>query len=140
MNNLLPLLDESLLSPYNPVSEGNDGSTKWLTKNFNEICKDIKEAILVLRIQAQGIIDLEKDILILAVATDAIDFLATVSDIGTSVIDWLEETYPKIKIASSIPEFNDMDQGNSVFYLYALMLRDGGITINPKAIVRFTGV
>ena len=61
----------------------------------------------------------------LAISTEDVDYLTTVSDFGISVTDWLKQAYPKCRIISA-PELNNANGGADVFYLYAETVMDSG--------------
>ena len=65
----------------------------------------------------------------IAIATDAVDYLTVVSDFGISVREWLSESYPKTRIVSA-PELNDANGGANVFYMYAETVDDSGTDDN----------
>jgi Uncharacterized protein conserved in bacteria (DUF2184) len=126
-NNTYGFLNDPGLNAYTEVAEGAASSTLWSHKTFLEIQKDILTAIVTLRTQSEDIIDPEKVDLTLAVATDAVDYLATTSDFGISVRDWLRQAYPRIRVVSA-PQLNDADTVDdvayNVFYLYADKIQD----------------
>lgn len=113
------LLNDPGLSNYVTVAAtGTGSSTLWSTKNFLQIVADLRAAIVLLRTQSQDNIDPKKLALTLLIATDAVDYLSVTSDFGYSVQEWLDETYPKIRVVSA-PELNTANAGAGVFYLYA---------------------
>lgn len=113
------LLNDPGLANYITVAAtGTGGSTLWSSKTFLEIVADLRAAIVQLRTQSQDNIDPKKLALTLLIATDAVDYLSVTSDFGYSVQEWLDETYPKIRVVSA-PELNTANAGAGVFYLYA---------------------
>lgn len=92
----------------------------WNSANgtFQSITGDIRMAIVQLRTQSQDQIDPKKVKLTLALPMDKVDLLSITTDFGVSVSDWLEQTYPNIRVESA-PELNAANGGADVFYLYA---------------------
>lgn len=103
------------------------GNTTWAQKTYLQIIGDIITAVAALRQKSQGRIDPKKVNLTLAVADEAVDYLAKVSDYGNSVMDWMKDTYPKMRVVSA-PELTDANGGASVFYLYADRVGPDGST------------
>lgn len=122
-NNTYGFLNDPGLLNYTIVAEGVSTSTNWSQKTFLEIQRDILTAVQTLRTQSQDIIDPEKVDLTLAVATDAVDYLATTSDFGISVRDWMRQAYPRIRVVSA-PQLNNAHSSENVFYLYADRIAD----------------
>ena len=122
-NNTYGFLNDPGLLPYTIVATGASSSTHWSTKSFLEIQRDILTAVQTLRTQSQDTIDPEKVNLTLAVSTDAVDYLATTSDFGISVRDWMKNAYPRIRVVSA-PQLNDAHSSENVFYLYADKVED----------------
>lgn len=121
-NNTYGFLNDPGLNAYTQVATGVAGYT-WSVKTFLEIQRDILTAIQALRTQSQDIIDPEKVDLTLAVATDSVDYLATTSDFGISVREWLRQAYPRVRVVSA-PELNNAHSSENVFYLYADKIQD----------------
>lgn len=106
------------------VGVANPGSgTTWATKTFLQITADIRTAIAALLASTQEVVDVENDPLVLAIATNAVVYLTTTSDLGYSVRKWMKETYPNIRIESA-PELSTANGGAGVFYLYAEKVND----------------
>ncbi len=61
--------------------------------------------------------------MVLALPTDAVDYLTVTSDFGISVRDWLTQTYKKVRIVSA-PQLNNANGGANVFYLFAESVND----------------
>jgi hypothetical protein len=122
-NNTYGFLNDPNLSNYVTVPNGASGYPQWSTKTFLEICKDIRTAIVAIRTNSQDTIDPEKVDLTLAVATDAVDWLSTVSDFGISVREWLNEAYSRVRVESA-PQLNNANSSANVFYLYADAISD----------------
>lgn len=116
-------LNDPNLSNYQTVANGASTSPLWSTKTFLEIQRDILTAIVAIRNNSQDTIDPEKVDLTLAVATAAVDYLATPSDFGISVRSWLREAYPRVRVVSA-PQLNAANSSANVFYLYADAIND----------------
>lgn len=121
-NNTYGLLNDPGLPAYIQVASGV-GGYHWSQKTFLEICLDIRTAVVALRTQSQDTIDPETVNLTLAVATNAVDYLTTVTDFGISVRDWLKQTYPRIRVVSA-PQLNAANASDGVFYLFADSVND----------------
>jgi hypothetical protein len=143
-NNTYGFLNDPNLPAYVPVAAGA-GGTFWSVKTFLEITADIRSWVSALRTQSGDRIDPMRDNLTLALPTDSIDYLTTVSDFGISVMDWLKQTYPKIRPVSA-PELNLASGGSNVAYLFADKINDssddGGQTFIQVVPTKFmvTGV
>src|ERR1700744_882843 len=128
--NTYGFLNDPNLIGYTQVANGVSGRT-WSVKTFLEIQRDILTAVQTLRTQSQDTIDPEMVDLTLAVATGSVDYLATTSDFGVSVRDWLSKAYPRIRVTSA-PQLNNAHASANVFYLFADRIEDdstdGGAT------------
>ena len=124
-NNTYGFLNDPGLPAYVEVATGVAGYT-WSVKTFLEITKDIRTAIVALRTQSQGVIDPGKLKLTLALPTDCVDLLSTVTDFGISVSDWLKQAYPNIRVVNA-PQLNNAYMSDNVFYLYAEEVNDFSI-------------
>ena len=117
-------LNDPGLPAYQTVAAtGTGATTTWSTKTFLQICADIRTAIVTLRTQSQDTIDPETTAMVLALPTDAVDYLTVTSDFGISVRDWLTQTYKKVRIVSA-PQLNNANGGANVFYLFAESVND----------------
>lgn len=121
-NNTYGLLNDPGLPGYTTVATGVAGLT-WKVKTFLEIQRDLLTAISTLRNQSLDQIDPEDIDITLTISTDSVDYLATTSDFGISVREWLRVAYPRIRVTSA-PEFNAANGGASVFYLFADVIND----------------
>lgn len=122
-NRTYGFLNDPSLPNYVNVAAGASASLLWSKKTFLEITADIRTAIVALRTQSQDNIDPETVSLTLALPTNAVDRLSTVSDFGISVRDWLTQTYPKVRVVSA-PQLNTANSSVGVFYLYADAISD----------------
>lgn len=122
-NRTYGFLNDPALIAYTTVATGASGSTLWANKTYLEITKDIRVAMATVRIQSQDTVDPKTTPTTLAISTDAVDYLSTVSEFGNSVQQWLNETYPKCRVVSA-PELNNANGGANVFYLFADRIQD----------------
>lgn len=116
-------LNDPGLPAYVNVPNGASGFPDWARKTFLEIQKDILTSIAALRTQSKDVINPQKVNLTLAVATAAVDQLGKTSDFGISVMEWLKESYPRVRVASA-PELDGANGGANVFYMYADSIQD----------------
>lgn len=104
-------------------------STKWVDKTREQQIADILTALAALRKQSKEVIDPKTTPLTLAVASDAVDYLATPNGTGSAngetTLDWLQKNYPNVTI-ESVYELNGANGGANVFYLYANSVADTG--------------
>lgn len=123
-NRTYGFLNDPGLGAYADVAAGAGSTTFWADKTFLEITADIREMVKSLRVQSGNLIDATKVETTLAVATAAVDYLATTSDFGVSVYDWIAKTYNgKMRIVSA-PELDAANGGENVVYLYADKVMD----------------
>lgn len=131
-NETYGFLNAPELGAYIPVPAGAGGSTLWANKTYLEITNDIRLAMSTLRTQSQDNINPKTEQLTLALPTDSVDYLTVTSDFGNSVQQWLDESYPGVRVVSA-PELNLANGGENVMYLYADSVRDqstdGGATM-----------
>lgn len=116
-------LNDPGLPPYIGVPAGANGTT-WDKKTFAEIVKDILTGLSALRSSSKEVIDPTSTPIILAVASDKVDYLSTPNDLGETAYDWLKENYPNVTVKSLV-ELNDANSAD-VFYLYAESVGDSG--------------
>ncbi len=124
-NRTFGFLNSTDLPAYVNVPNGASGSSLWSMKTFLEIIADLRGAFQSLRTQSLERVDPINDMVTIAIATDAVDYLSVVSDFGVSVKEWLTESYPKSRVTSA-PELNDANGGQNVFYMYAETVADSG--------------
>lgn len=112
-----------LNDPNLPAYVNNPGPA-WSGATFLEITGDIRAAIVGLRTQSKDRIDPKKVPLTLAVASSCVDYLSVTNTLGSqSVMQWLNQTYPNIRVVSA-PELDLANGGANVFYLYADRVAD----------------
>lgn len=124
-NRTYGFLNDTDLPAYTNLPNGAAGGSEFSTKTFLEIVSDLRSAAQTLRTQSQENIDPSSDMITLAIAMSARDYLTTVSDFGNSVNDWIKENYPNWRIESA-PELDGANGGDNVFYLYAENVSDSG--------------
>lgn len=116
-------LNDPQLPAYGTVPAGAGGGTTWASKTYLEITADIRAAMAALQSQSGDNIDPSTTPLVLAVATNAAQFLSITSDFGISVKSWLSE-FANLRIVTA-PELNGANGGANVFYLYPETVQDG---------------
>lgn len=125
-------LNDPNLPAYVNVAAGaatGAGNTKWENKTREEQIKDLLTGLATLRKNSKEVIDPKSTPITLAVASDAVDYLATPggtgSNTGETALDWLQKNYPNVTI-ESVYELNAANGGANVFYLYANTVADTG--------------
>lgn len=101
-DNTYGFLNDPGLPAYITVANGASGFSEWSTKTMLEIINDLLVAFAALRNQTKGIVNPKKMATVLAVPTNAIDYLSTPSDIGYSVLKWLADNYPMVRVQDAI--------------------------------------
>ena len=124
-NRTYGFLNSPQLPAYGTVPAGASTDTEWSGKTFLEIIADLRMAFQAIRTATQEQVDPTSDPTTLAIATDAMDYLSTVSEFGVSVREWMTENYPNCRPVSA-PELNSANGGANVFYLYAETVNDSG--------------
>jgi hypothetical protein len=119
-------LNDPGLASYITVANGASGLPEWSSKTFLEICADIRAGFVQIRTQSKGVINPANVDTVLALPTNAIDYLTVTSDFGISVRQWLRETYPRCRIQDAIQlnTANGSTVGSGAFYLYAERVTD----------------
>lgn len=132
-------LNDPNLPAYTNVAAGVGGLT-WAVKTFVEITADIREAVTALITQSGGRIRPQDTDMVLCLPLGFEQYMGVVSQFGNSVGEWLQSTYPRIRIESA-PELTGANGGANVFYLYAERVEDGstdgGNVIAQMVPVRF---
>lgn len=122
-------LNDPNLPAYIAVAAGAAGTT-WDKKTRNEIVKDLLTALNALRTKSKEVIDPTATPIILAVASDKVDYLSTPAEgtgaaQGETAMDWLKTNYPNVTVKSAV-ELNGANGGADVFYMYAESVGDSG--------------
>lgn len=127
-NRTYGFLNDPNLPAFVTVAVGAGAATEWDTKTVAERVTDIVTAVAALRKQSGSQVDPESMPLKLAVAADVKDLMnesdASFSN-GMTVNEWLTKNYPNITV-ESIPEFDEANGGDSIFYLYAINVAGSG--------------
>ncbi len=123
-NRTYGFLNDPALPAYNTVPNGAGGTSPWAGKTFQEITKDLRVAFAGLRTQSKGRIDPKKTPITVAVALSAVDTLTYTTDFGMSVMDWLNKSYPNVRVESA-PELDAANGGANVAYYFAESVDDG---------------
>lgn len=124
-NRTYGLLNDPGLPAYVNLPNGAGGTPYWSGKTFVEITSDIRLMVSALRTNSKDTIDPATTGMTMAVATKAVDFLTVMNTLGSqSVLQWIQATYPKIRIVSA-PELDDANGGIGVVYLFADRVEDG---------------
>lgn len=118
-NRTYGILNDPALPAYVTVDDGASGDSKWSTKTFLEMTADIRSWMAALRVQSQDQIDPKTMPTTMAMATECIDRMSVMNDLGSqSVTQWLATTYPLCRPISA-PELNGANGGENVAYVYA---------------------
>lgn len=127
-NRTFGFLNDPNLPAFVTVVLGGTGDTEWDTKTVAERVTDIVTAVAALRKQSGSQVDPESMALKLAVSADVKDLMNesdTSFSNGMTVNEWLTKNYPNITV-ESIPEFDEANGGDSIFYLYAINVAGSG--------------
>lgn len=112
------LNDPSLPAASALPATGTGATTTWSTKDYLNICNDLRLMFAALRTQSADRIDPVNDPTTLVVSTDTIDYLSVTSTFGNSVREWLKEAYPKCRVESA-PQMQLAISGQNGLYLFA---------------------
>lgn len=124
-NRTYGMLNDPELPAYVNAPNGAGGQSEWNTKTFLEITADIRSSLEALRVSSGDNIDPSSDAIVMGVAMSAVGALTVTSDFGNSVRQWLNESYPNVRIVS-VPEFDAANGGDNVVYFYADTVADSG--------------
>lgn len=110
-------LNDPNLPAYQQVAGGD-----WTTKGMDGIVTDIRMAVQTLRTRMQDAVDLTKVKITMVLPTARVDNLTVINTYGISVLDWLKDTYPNIRIVSA-PEMSlgsvaGQALAQQVFYMF----------------------
>lgn len=127
-NRTYGLLNDPNLPAFVTLPNGAGGDTTWASKTVAERVTDIVTAVSALRTQSGSQVDPESMALKLGIASSVKDLMnesdSSFSN-GMTVNQWLKKNYPNITV-EAIPEFDDADGGENVFYLYAEAVAGSG--------------
>lgn len=112
------LNDPSLPAASALPATGTGSTTTWSTKDYLNICNDLRLMFAALRTQSADRIDPVNDPTTLVVSTDTVDYLSVTSQFGNSVREWLREAYPKCRVESA-PQMQLAISGQNGLYLFA---------------------
>jgi hypothetical protein len=129
-NRTYGFLNDPALPAYVNFPTGN-----WATATFLQITADLRGMFSSLRTQSGDTIDPKAAQTTLAIASEKVDYLSTVSDFGVSVSQWLRENYPTCRVESA-PELNNANGGADVVYLYAESVDGDGSTDDGRVFVQ----
>ena len=122
------ILNDPSLPAYITVATGAGGNTTFASKTAVEIINDISTALRALEIQAGGNIDPTINAISLEIPL-AFNHFLTRSDgsfnNGMTAMEWLNKNYPTVKVVT-VPQFNEANAGESVFYLKAVSVDNSG--------------
>jgi hypothetical protein len=118
-NKTYGLLNDPSMPAYTAFAQGSAGYTTWATKTFNEITADIRAMMSALRVRSGNNFKPERDASTLALGVSVVDALQTVNQLGgTSVLEWLNKTYPACRVTSAV-QLDGANASANVAYLFA---------------------
>jgi hypothetical protein len=123
-NQTYGFLNDPGLPAYITVANGASGFPQWSTKTYLEIVADIISFIAAIQLQSQDVIDPLRTNITMAVATASYQYLNQVSQFGNSVMEYINTTYPKLRIESA-PQLDGANGGANVAIVYAEEVEDG---------------
>ena len=116
-NKTYGILNDPNLIDYMSVPTGRtSGDTKWATKDYYEIVRDLNTAVAALQKQCGGNFIPSKHAFKIGVALSCDAFLNEVNEHGHSVREFIAHTWPKCETVA-IPEFDNALAGDNVFYV-----------------------
>lgn len=143
-----------LNDPNLPAFMSSASGKKWgdpsmdLTQTWEVIQKDIRAAMVQLRVQSGDNINPEDAKMVLALPTSKIDYLSVTTPFGIPVRAWLEQTYKGLRIESA-PELQGWGKAtgsdtDDCFYLYLEEIdtsvdgsSDGGDVFSQLVVTKF---
>lgn len=130
-NRTFGALNDPNLSSFITVAEGAKGSTEWRDKTFQEIKNDILMAAESLRALSGGRVDPDKDAICFAMSNSVRGYLAQATDFGVTVLQWIKDNYANWRVESAV-EFNEVNGGENIFYLFAETIADDDLSTDDK--------
>lgn len=118
------ILNDPNLPAYQNVAAEN-GQTTWAQKTYQGIVRDLITAFALLNLQSGGNIDPMEVPITLAIPVGHYQYLTTTTDLGYSVLKWIKENYPTMRILQ-VPELTNANGNQEVFYMYADGVPDSG--------------
>lgn len=118
-NRTYGFLNDPSLPAYVSVAGG-----AWSAGTFAVISAQIRVALAALRTRSGTVVNPGVDRVTIAVSANKYDYLTTTTDLGMSVMDWLNKSYPNVRV-EAIPELNGANGGADVMYVYADRVDDG---------------
>lgn len=128
-NRTYGMLNEPSLSPYLTLPSGGN----WETKSFADIQGDIIYILNALQTQSAGVIKVMGEgasQITLVLPNNRINYLSA-TDSGKSLRQWLQETYPNVRVTST-SRLDEANGGANVMYAYAEEVNDGASTDNQR--------
>jgi hypothetical protein len=109
-----------------------NGSPSWATKSFLDITADFRTMFSQLRTQSGDNVDPKAVDITVAVATASVDYLTIPPVYGAgSVLSWLQENYPRVRIISA-PELDNANASDNVCIMFADSVADDASTDDNK--------
>lgn len=97
--------------------------TTWVGKTFDQIVADLQTLVGDLYTQSGGNVDNNTELL-LVLPNGYQTHMTTPNTLGTSVLEWLNQNFPRIRVEYA-PEFIGANGGANVVYLIAERVEDG---------------
>lgn len=111
------LLNDPRLPDYQTLPVGTSGLTTFASKTFLEITQNIQAIVQNLQTKLGGNFDPQTEAFTMVLPVSVAQFLATVSQYGNSVMDFIEKTYPKMEI-KTCTQFDSALGGQNVLYVF----------------------
>lgn len=117
-------LNDPNLPSYQTVATGAVSSSKlWALKTMQEITADILAAVASIVTGSQDTINPDTQATTLGLPTNCVQYLNKINDFGISAKNWINQTYPMMRIVSA-PQLNNANASANVFYLFADSVND----------------
>lgn len=114
------LLNDPGLPAYQNVTGGT-----WAAGTFLSIQTQLVTAFAGLRTSTGEVVDPGVTPITLTIATNCVDYLRITTALGLSVMEWLKEAYPNVRIVSA-PQYNSANGGANIFTIHADTVADSG--------------
>lgn len=133
-NNTYGFLNAPGLPAYVTATTKAGSGTTWAVGTYLEIIQDLINMFTGIQSGSQENIDPKRVPTTLGLATNVINQLSKVSNLGTgSVYTWLKENYPLCRVISA-PQLNNANGGANVGYLWADTTNPDDFSTDGKAI------